>query len=111
MTERERSLFLKEGVLFVYYIYIMTNQINTVLYTGVTNNLERRVYEHKNCLIKGFSSKYKTHKLVYFSSTTDVKEAISFEKRIKGWTRIKKEALINSINPQWNDLSDGWYGE
>ena len=95
----------------MYYVYILTNKNHTVLYTGVTNDLQRRIYQHKNNLIEGFTSKYKTHKLVYYSSTTDVKEAITYEKKIKGLLRTKKEELINTINPQWNDLSDGWYGE
>jgi putative endonuclease len=88
----------------MYYVYILTNWSNNVLYTGITNNLERRLYEHKNKLIKGFTEKYNTNKLVYFDSTTDVLSAISREKQIKGWTRHKKIELIESINPHWNDL-------
>ena len=78
------------------------------LYTGVTNNLERRLYEHKNKLVKGFTEKYNVNKLVYYDSTTDVEAAIAREKQIKGWTRHKKNGLIESINPQWNDLSENW---
>ena len=92
----------------MYYVYILTNWSNTVLYTGVTNNLERRLCEHKNKSVKGFTEKYNVNKLVYFDSTTDVKAAIAREKQIKGWTRNKKKALIESINPQWNDLSENW---
>ena len=77
-----------------------------VLYTGVTNNLERRVYEHKNNLISGFSSKYSTHDLVYYESVGNIESAILYEKKIKGWLRIKKEQLIHQNNPQWRDLSE-----
>lgn len=92
----------------MYYVYILTNWSNKVLYTGVTNNLERRLYEHKNKSVKGFTEKYNINKLVYFDSTTDVNAAIAREKQIKGWTRNKKNALIESINSQWNDLSENW---
>ena len=92
----------------MYYVYILTNWSSRVLYTGVTNNLERRLYEHKNKSVKGFTEKYNVNKLVYFDSTTDIKAAIAREKQIKGWTRNKKNALIESINPQWNDLSENW---
>ena len=93
----------------MYYVYILTNYSNKVLYTGVTNNLERRVYEHKNKLVKGFTEKYNVHKLVYFDSTTDVKVAIEREKQIKGWTRLKKIELIESMNPEWKDLSEDFW--
>jgi len=81
----------------------MTNKSGT-LYTGVTNNLEKRVFEHKNHLIEGFTKKYKISKLVYFEETSDIRVAISREKQIKGWKRNKKVALIESINPDWKDL-------
>lgn len=87
-----------------YYVYMMTNWNNRVLYTGVTNNLLRRVYEHKNNLADGFTKKYRAHKLVYYDCTTDVKAAISREKQIKGWTRAKKNILVNEFNPEWKDL-------
>jgi putative endonuclease len=87
-----------------YFVYLMTNTSGT-LYTGITNNLERRVFEHKNHLIEGFTRKYNINKLVYFEETTDVTVAISREKQIKGWKREKKIALIKSINPDWEDLS------
>ncbi|MBI2363571.1 MAG: GIY-YIG nuclease family protein [Deltaproteobacteria bacterium] len=90
-----------------YYVYIMTNKSRT-LYTGVTNNLERRVYEHKQKLIPGFTSKYNTSRLVYFEATEDIRAAIEREKQIKGWLRSKKVALIESVNPTWADLSAGW---
>ncbi len=92
----------------MYYVYILTNWTNKVLYAGVTNDLERRLYEHKNKLVKGFTEKYNVNKLVYFDSTTDIKAAIAREKQIKGWTRQKKKDLIESINPQWNDLSESF---
>jgi putative endonuclease len=90
----------------LYYVYIMTNWNNKVLYIGITNNLGRRVYEHKNKLVNGFTAKYNVNKLVYFDSTSDVKSAISREKQIKGWTRRKRNELIASLNPGWDDLSD-----
>jgi len=89
-----------------YYVYIMTNRYNTVLYTGVTNDLCRRVYEHKQKLIPGFSSRYAVNKLVYFSETDDVESAIAEEKRIKGGSRKKKIALIEKENSGWKDLSE-----
>jgi len=91
-----------------YFIYIMTNKYNTVLYTGITNNIQRRVYEHKNKSIKGFTSKYNITKLVYYEDYEDVNAAICREKQIKGWTRKKKDELINKLNPDWKDLSDDW---
>ena len=87
-----------------YYVYIMTNKYNTVLYTGVTNDLIRRVYEHKNKLVEGFTAKYNLTKLVYYEICKDVKEAINREKQIKGWKREKKEKLIKGFNPDWKDL-------
>ncbi len=90
----------------MYYVYILTNWTNKVLYTGVTNDLERRLYEHKNKLVKGFTEKYNVNKLVYFDSTTDVESAIAREKQIKGWTRQKKKDLIENMNPVWRDLSE-----
>jgi putative endonuclease len=91
-----------------YYVYIMTNNSRT-LYTGVTNNLERRVYEHKHKLVPGFTSKYNITQLVYYETTPDIYAAITREKQIKGWLRAKKIALIESANPHWADLSEGWF--
>jgi putative endonuclease len=91
-----------------YYVYIMTNKSGT-LYTGVTNNLERRVYEHKNKLMPGFTSKYNITKLIYYEEGNDVNAAFAREKQIKGWLRAKKIALIESVNPEWHDLSLDWY--
>ena len=91
-----------------YYVYIMTNKSRT-LYTGVTNNLERRVYEHKNKLVPGFTQKYNITQLAYYEETNDIQVALAREKQIKGWLRSKKIALIESINPRWKDLSLEWY--
>jgi putative endonuclease len=88
----------------------MTNKSKT-LYTGVTNNLERRVYEHKQRLVPGFTSKYNIDKLVHFEATSDVKSAIAREKQIKGWLRSKKIALIESSNPEWRNLADDLFKE
>ena len=79
------------------------------MYIGITNNLERRVYEHKNKLIEGFTQKYNVNKLVYFEQTTDIKAAIEREKQLKGWNRKRKNELVGSINCDWIDLSNGWY--
>ena len=88
-----------------YYVYILTNKYCTVLYTGVTNDLIRRVYEHKNHLVKdSFTAKYKVDRLVYFEETTDVKVAIEREKQIKSWNRERKTSLIMEMNPRWTDL-------
>ena len=91
-----------------YYVYIMTNKSRT-LYTGVTNNLMRRVGEHKQKLIPGFTSKYNITMLVYYESTPDIHLAIAREKQIKGWLRARKIALIESNNPEWKDLSEAWF--
>lgn len=91
-----------------YYVYIMTNKSRT-LYTGVTNNLMRRVYEHKNKLVKGFTSRYNIQFLVYYESTPSIHVALEREKQIKGWLRAKKIALIDSMNPTWRDLTSDWF--
>ncbi len=91
-----------------YFVYILTNESGT-LYTGVTNDLERRVYEHKHKLIKGFTKKYNITRLVYYEVIADVRDAISREKQIKSWGRRKKLALMQSMNPRWRDLAEGWY--
>lgn len=92
----------------MYYVYMLTNWSHGVLYTGMTNNLERRIYEHKNKLIDGFTKKYNVRKLVYFEDTADVWAAMEREKQIKGWTRQKKNELVKTMNPEWLDLSEGW---
>jgi putative endonuclease len=86
------------------YIYLMTNNANTVIYTGVTNNLQKRIFEHKEKLVEGFTKKYNIVKLVYFEQFDDIKNAIEREKQIKGGSRKKKINLIKSINPEFKDL-------
>lgn len=88
-----------------YYVYIMTNKYNKVLYTGITSDLIKRVIEHKNKVLKGFTAKYNCEKLVYYEHFFRVEEAIRREKQIKGWKRFKKVELIESSNPEWKDLS------
>ena len=87
-----------------YYIYILANKTNQVIYIGVTNNLKRRVYEHKNALIDGFTKKYHVDKLVYNECFSNIKDALKREKQLKSWRREKKNILINQMNPYWNDL-------
>ena len=89
-----------------YYVYILSNWNNKVIYVGMTNNLERRIYEHKNKLIEGFTKRYNISKLVYYETMTDVNDAIRREKEIKKWRREKKNLLIESINAGWKDLSE-----
>jgi putative endonuclease len=91
-----------------YFVYIMTN-VSRTLYTGVTNNLVRRVYEHKNKIIPDFTSRYNITELVYFEETSDVQAALTREKEIKGWRRAKNSQLIASVNPKWLDLSSKWH--
>ena len=97
---------MKEVIM--YYVYILANWNNKVIYTGVTNNLERRICEHKNKNVDGFTKKYNITKLVYFDSITDIRVAIEREKQIKGWTRQKKNVLIEDTNPKWDDLTEKW---
>ena len=92
----------------MYFVYILSNWNDSVLYIGVTGNLPRRLCEHRSHLVDGFSSRYNTEKLVYFEETTDVYSAISREKQLKGWTRKKKNDLIIKMNPEWKDLSADW---
>jgi putative endonuclease len=92
-----------------YFVYMMSNKKSGVLYTGITNDLTRRVYEHKKKLVPGFTNKYNLTKLVFFEETSDVNAAIAREKQIKGWLRRKKISLLESMNPDWKDLSIGWY--
>ncbi|OGE76574.1 MAG: endonuclease [Candidatus Doudnabacteria bacterium RIFCSPLOWO2_01_FULL_48_57] len=84
----------------------MTNKANTVLYTGVTSGLVGRVWQHKQKLVEGFTKKYNINKLIYYEITESIASAIAREKQIKGWTRAKKIALIETMNPEWRDLSD-----
>ena len=92
----------------MYFVYMLTNWDDSVLYIGVTSNLPRRLYEHRNHLADGFTKKYNIQKLVYFEQTNDVYSAISREKQLKRWSRSKKNALISRMNPQWKDLSEEW---
>ena len=87
-----------------YYIYLLTHNHSNVLYTGVTNDLIRRIYEHKNKLQKGFTEKYNVDRLVYYEVYADIVGAITREKQIKGWSRKKKNELVNHANPKWKDL-------
>jgi putative endonuclease len=89
-----------------FYIYILTTTQNTALYTGVTNNLIRRVYEHKNDFTTGFTKKYHVHKLVYYETGESILSAIERERQIKSWRREKKNEMINAFNPDWHDLYD-----
>lgn len=90
-------------------VYILTSKINSTVYTGVTGDLMRRVQEHRNDRIEGFTKRYHVHKLVYYENFQDVQEAIAREKRLKGWRRARKNALIESVNPSWADLAGDWY--
>ncbi len=91
-----------------YAVYFMSNKNNTVLYIGVTSNLVKRVYQHKTKAFKGFTSKYNVDKLVYFEVFDDISEAIAREKQLKKGNRKRKNELVNTTNPEWKDLSDGW---
>ncbi len=89
----------------MYYIYILTNKSNKVMYIGVTNDLMRRLYEHKNELVDGFTKKYHVHKLVYYEEYSNPLDAIAREKQLKGFLRRKKNELVETMNPSWEDLS------
>ncbi|MEI6296678.1 MAG: GIY-YIG nuclease family protein [bacterium] len=89
----------------IYYIYILASHSGT-LYIGVTNNLERRISEHKQGLVEGFTKKYACSRLIYYEECGDVNQAITREKQLKNWNRKKKEVLIKTLNPQWNDLAE-----
>jgi putative endonuclease len=90
-----------------YYVYVMTNKSGT-LYVGLSNNIKRRVDQHKGKLVEGFTKKYNIDRLVYFEMFSDVNSAIAREKSIKGWLRRKKLDLIRTVNPDWRDLSEDW---
>ncbi|MDO8531491.1 MAG: GIY-YIG nuclease family protein [Dehalococcoidia bacterium] len=91
-----------------YYVYMLAN-VSGTLYVGVTSDLHRRVFQHRQKLVEGFTRKYNVTMLVYFETTNDVGSAITREKQIKSWRRSKKIALVESLNPEWRDLSAGWY--
>jgi putative endonuclease len=89
-----------------YYVYLLTNWNHRIMYVGVTNDLIRRIYEHKNKLMEGFTNRYNLNKLVYFEDTRDIHAALAREKEIKRWRREKKNALVQTLNPNWRDLSE-----
>lgn len=89
-----------------YYVYLLTNWNNKVIYVGITNDLERRIYEHKEKFLKGFTEKYNVNKLVYYEQTPDINAALNREKEIKKWRREKKNRLVVNTNPLWRDLSE-----
>ena len=92
----------------MYYVYILTNKTDAVMYIGITNDLRRRLYEHKNEQIEGFTKNYNVHKLVYFEEYSDVNDAIAREKQLKRWVRSKKNWLVKTKNPNWDDWSEGF---
>ena len=89
-----------------YYVYLLTNWNNKVMYVGITNDLQRRVYEHKEKRVKGFTEKYNVNKLVYYEQTLDINVALNREKEIKKWRREKKDSLVENTNSSWRDLSE-----
>ena len=91
------------------FVYILTNDFGNVMYVGVTSNLERRLWQHKNGSISGFTKDYHVHKLVYYECFADIRYAIEREKQIKGWRRSKKDELVEKVNPTRRDLSEDWY--
>ena len=88
-----------------YYVYILTNRSRQVLYIGVTNDLSRRVSEHKRHIVEGFTKKYNVDVLVYAEAYSDIKEAISREKQLKKWSRVKKRELVSTVNPEWEEIT------
>ena len=94
----------------IYYVYLMANDSNRVLYVGVTNNLLRRIIEHKSKKVRGFTEKYNVTKLVYFEETPDIRSAISREKQFKKWRREKKNKLVEGMNAEWKDLVERLWG-
>jgi putative endonuclease len=100
-----REGMFAKGKKVMYYVYILTNKSNKVMYIGVTNDLQRRLYEHKNSLIDGFTKRYNVHKLVYYENYKNINDAIYREKSLKGLLRIRKNELVETINPEWKDLS------
>ena len=91
-----------------YYVYILASR-SRVLYIGVTNDLKRRIAEHKQYRVRGFTARYNVTRLVYFEETASSRSAVAREKQLKGWTRKKKIALIEAVNPEWRDMSEEWY--
>ena len=107
-TSEARRKLMKS---YNFYVYILTHWNNKVMYIGVTNNLERRLYEHKNKLVDGFTKKYNVNKLVYHEHATDIHAALAREKEIKRWRREKKNNLVMTMNPEWKDVSLEWEAE
>ena len=93
----------------MYFVYILSNWDDSVLYIGVTGNLERRLYEHKQGLVDGFTKKYNVHKLVYFEEYSEINDAIVREKQLKHWIRAKKNWLVETKNPNWDDWGEGFF--
>jgi len=91
-----------------YYVYMLASHTHR-LYIGVTNDLMRRVHEHKQKIVEGFTAKYNINRLVYYEATNDIRAAIAREKQLKGWLRFRKYKLIETMNPQWHDLAEEWY--
>ncbi len=115
MTERvslsgltRQSISCTFGIVNKYYVYILASKTNSVLYIGVTNDLKRRLYEHKNKLLPGFTEKYNVQKLVWYEEYSDIKDAIQREKNLKNWNRSWKNKLIEKKNPDYKDLSADW---
>ena len=104
-TERDLTYSVKN-----YYVYLMTNRSRVVLYAEVTNNLERRVWQHRHGDVEGFTKAYKVDRLVYYEQCGDVSSAIAREKEIKGWRRKKKDDLVETLNPLWIDLGPSLFG-
>jgi len=92
-----------------YYVYILASKRNGTLYIGVTNDLERRLYEHKNNLVESFTKRYNVHNLVYYEDVNDINAALQREKQLKRWTRRWKIELIEKVNPEWRDLAENFY--
>ena len=90
----------------MYYLYILTNKSGSVMYIGMTNDLTRRIHEHRMALVDGFTKRYHVHKLVYVEEYLDPNEAVARERQLKGWTRMKKNHLVETMNPTWDDLGD-----
>ncbi len=90
----------------MYYVYILTNKTNAVMYIGMTGDLCRRIYEHKNKMVEGFTKRYNVHKLVYVEEYSEANDAIAREKQLKRWVRAKKNSLVETINPNWDDLGE-----
>ena len=95
-------------IAYNFYVYMLTNKPNEVLYTGITNDLEKRIWQHRNLRGNGFAHRYNCDRLVYYEWYQDVRQAIERETQIKSWSRSKKDSLIASMNPEWRDLSEEW---